>query len=49
MAIPQTEFDFFLAFKQSVWPFSDLILALFDFLLKCSSGNPDIDYFSPQI
>jgi len=31
---------FFLAFKQSVWPFYSLFLALFGFLLKFSSGNP---------
>jgi len=31
---------FFLAFKQSVWPFYGLFLALFGFLLKFSSGNP---------
>jgi len=41
MAIPQIKFGFFLAFKQSVWPFSGLFLALFGFLLKFSSGNPD--------
>ena len=40
MAIPQIKFDFFLAFNPSVWPFSDLFLALFGFLLKFSSGNP---------
>jgi len=28
-----------LAFNQSVWPFSSLILALFGYLLKFSSGN----------
>jgi len=31
--------SFLLAFKQSVWPFSGLFLALFGFLLKFSSGN----------
>ena len=31
---------FFLTFEQSIWPFSDLLLALFGFLLKFSSGNP---------
>jgi len=41
MAIPQIKFGFFLAFKQSVWPFSGLFSALFGFLLKFSSGNPD--------
>jgi len=41
MAIPQIKFGFFLAFKQSVWPFSGLFLALFGFLLKFSSGNLD--------
>jgi len=33
---------FFLAFKQSVWPFSGLFSALFGFLLKFSSGNPGL-------
>jgi len=40
MAIPQIRFGFFLAFEQYVWPFSDLFLALFGYLLKFSSGNP---------
>jgi len=40
MAIPHIKFGFFLAFKQLVWPFSGLFLALFGFLLKFSSGNP---------
>jgi len=40
MAIPQIKFGFFLAFKQSVWPFSGLFLALFGFLSKFSFGNP---------
>jgi len=39
-AIPQIKFGFFLAFKQSVWPFSGLFLALFGFLLKFSTGDP---------
>jgi len=41
MAIPQIKFGFFLAFKQSVWPFPGLFLALFGFLLKLLSGNCD--------
>jgi len=40
MAVPQTTFGSFLAFKQSVWPFSDFCLALFGFLLKFSWVNP---------
>jgi len=40
IAIPQKRFGFFLAFEQCVWPFFDLFLALFGFLLKFSSGNP---------
>jgi len=40
MAIPHIKFGFFLAFKQLVWPFSGLFLALFGFLLKFPSGNP---------
>jgi len=43
MAIPQIKFGFFLTFKQSVWPFSGLLLALFGFLLNFSSGIPDED------
>jgi len=39
MALPQIKFVFFLAFRQSVWPF----LALFGFLLKVSSSNPAAD------
>jgi len=39
--MPQIKFDFFLAFKQSVWPFPGLFLALLGFLLKFSSGNPE--------
>jgi len=39
-AIPQTRIVFFVAFKQPVWPFYGLHLALFGFLLKFSSGNP---------
>jgi len=39
-AIPQTKFDLFLAF-QSVWTLSGLFFALFGFLLKLSSCNPD--------
>jgi len=38
--IPQIKFGFFLAFKQSVWTFSGLFLALFGFLLNFLSGNP---------
>ena len=34
MAIPQIKFGFFLAFKQSFWPFSGIFLSLFNFLLK---------------
>ena len=37
MEIPQIKFGFFLAFKQSVWPF----FALFGFLLIFSCGNPE--------
>jgi len=40
MTIPQIQFGFFMAFKQSVWRFYGLFLALFGFLLNCSSGNP---------
>jgi len=36
-------FGFFLAFKQSVWPFSGLFSALYGFLLKLSSGNPGLE------
>jgi len=39
MTIPQITLGFFQVFNQSVWPFSGLILALFGFLLKFSSGN----------
>jgi len=31
---------FWLLNSRTVWPFSGLFLALFDFLLKYSSGNP---------
>jgi len=43
MAIPHIKLGVFLAFKQSVWPFSGLFLALFGFLLKFSSRNPDFN------
>jgi len=42
-AIPHIKFGFFLAFNQSVWPFSGFFLALFGFLLKFSSDNPGPD------
>jgi len=40
MPIPQIKFDFFLAFKQSVWCYSGLFLALLGIFLKFLSGNP---------
>ena len=42
MAISQIKSGFFLVFKQLVWRFSGLFFALFDFLLKLSSGNPAV-------
>jgi len=48
MAIPQIKFGFFLAFKQAVYPFSGLFLAFFGFLLKFSSGNPELTYSSKR-
>jgi len=39
-AIPKINLAFFLAFYQSVRPFSGLFLALLGFLLKFFSGNP---------
>jgi len=39
--MPQTKFGLFLVLKYSVWPFSGLWSALFGFLLKFSSGNPN--------
>jgi len=40
MATPQLKFGFFLAFKQSVWPFSGLFLALCGFSLKIHLATP---------
>ena len=39
MAILHIKCGFFLAFKQVVWPFSGVFLALFGFLLKFSSSD----------
>ena len=41
ITMPQTKFGLFLVLKYSVWPFSGLWSALFGFLLKFSSGNPN--------
>ena len=43
IAMPRTKFGFFLGLKYSVWPFSGLVLALFGFFLRFSSGNPDAE------